>query len=390
MFKIHTLKGKLLFFFLLFGLVPFFLVVSLGLTRFDATLTEREVDHGKNLATSIGNTVSTSLANSLEEVVLLAESLGKAASPEEQSDILKRAVEENPILASASFVDQNGIQRADSGGLGIGEDKSQTEWFKVSGGEQRIYLSDVRKSIDLGKYVVNVSCPVYDREGHFIGAVTARFDLEKFAREVLTGVHILQTGFAYLYDARNGKVIFHPDGNLMGKSFEEVDPSLRTVDEFLQKNPEGTLRYAYQGVERIVFFESLKPYGHFSGKNGKDWRIATVAPLGELRAPIISMTRLILILAAAAVVAIVFFALQIGSSLANPIRRTAEALSQIAQGNLRITVEHYQSNDEVGTMTHALREMLKNLHNLVGSALHASSQVAASSEELTSSIQEVS
>ena len=390
MLSFASLKGKFLALFLVFALVPFFAVAYLALTRFETVLTEREIGNGENITRSVGGTCSTFLSNALEEAVLLAESLGRMASSEEQNAILKKIVQENPLLASASFADAKGIQVADSGGLGIGEDKSQTEWFKISGVEKKLYLSDVRKSIDLGKYVVNVSSPVYDPGGNFLGAVTVRFDLEEFTRELTEGIQILQTGYPYLYDASNGKVIAHPTRELVGKSFAEFDANLRTVDEALQRNKEGDIRYRFKGEERVVFFASLTPQGRFSQENFKDWRIASVAPTKELRAPIVEMTRLILIVAVIAVAAIVLLALRIASSLALPIRNVSRELQKVAQGELNITIQEYRSGDEVGTLTQALRQMLENLRNLVGNVLSGASQVAASSEELSSSVAEVS
>jgi methyl-accepting chemotaxis protein len=390
MLSFASLKGKFLALFLVFALVPFFAVAYLALTRFETVLTEREIGNGENITRSVGGTCSTFLSNALEEAVLLAESLGRMASSEEQNAILKKIVQENPLLASASFADAKGIQVADSGGLGIGEDKSQTEWFKASGVEKKLYLSDVRKSIDLGKYVVNVSSPVYDPGGNFLGAVTIRFDLEEFTRELTEGIQILQTGYPYLYDASNGKVIAHPTRELVGKSFAEFDANLRTVDEALQRNKEGDIRYRFKGEERVVFFASLTPQGRFSQENFKDWRIASVAPTKELRAPIVEMTRLILIVAVIAVAAIVLLALRIASSLALPIRNVSRELQKVAQGELNITIQEYRSGDEVGTLTQALRQMLENLRNLVGNVLSGASQVAASSEELSSSVAEVS
>ncbi|NSW76230.1 MAG: methyl-accepting chemotaxis protein [Candidatus Atribacteria bacterium] len=390
MLRFSTLRGKLITLFLLFALVPFFVVAYFGLTRFENALLEREIVNGKNLTRSVANTIEAILRNNLVQIKILAQELGFLTSTEEANRLLADFENTNLLIASVSLTDTNGIQIADSQGKGIGEDKSDTEWFKASGVEKKLFLSDVRMSQDLGVYILNLSAPVYDPQGTFRGVVTARLNLEELYRQLSEGVQVQKTGYLYLYDVKNERVTLHPDQTLLGKSFRDVDANLSFIDEALKGEKEAEIHYTYKGAERIVFFQSLKPSGLFSGENFKDWRIAAVAPIGELRAPVIDMFRFILILAAVAVAVIVFFAFQIGSSLANPIRKTAEALSQVAQGNLRVTVAEYRGKDEIGMMVRSLQTMLANLRDLVGKALNASSQLAASSEELTSPVQEVS
>lgn len=390
MLQFSTLRGKLIALFLLFALVPFFVVTYFGLTRFENALLEREIVNGKTLTRSVANTIEAILRNNLLQIKILAQELGFLPSTEEANRVLADFDNVNVLIASASLTDENGIQIADSQGKGIGADKSTTEWFKVSGGEKKLFLSDVRMSQDLGIHVLSLSCPVYDPQGNFRGVVTSRLNLEELYRQLSEGVQIQKTGYLYLYDAKNGRMILHPDQTLVGKSFRDVDANLSFVDETLKGQKEAEIRYVYKGAERIVLFQSLKPSGLFSGENFKEWRIASVAPMKELQAPVTHMLRFILILAAIVVAVITAFALQIGSSLANPIRKTAEALSQVAQGNLRVAVSEHRGKDEIGLMMGSLQTMLTNLRNLVGSTLNVSSQLAASSEELTSSVQEVS
>ncbi|MEN3186313.1 MAG: methyl-accepting chemotaxis protein [Atribacterota bacterium] len=385
-----TLKSKLVTFFLLFALVPFFAVTYLGLTRFQSALLEREMENGKNLTRSVANTIEAILNDNLGYIKILARELGFITSTEEINRILRDFASSSPLIASVSFTDEKGTQTADSKGLGIGEDKSTTEWFQASGVGKKLFLSDVRMSRDLGVYILNFSSPVYDPQGTFRGVVAARLNLEELYGQLSEGVQIQKTGYLYLYDVKNERMTLHPDQTLIGKSFRQVDANLAFVDQALKEQKEAAIRYVYKGAERIVFFHALKPSGFFSGENFKDWRIASVAPMAELQAPATTMLRFILILAGVVVALILVFALQIGSSLANPIRKTAQVLSQVAQGNLKTEVFQYRGKDEIGQMAESLQTMLTNLHNLVEKTLNIASQLAASSEELASSVEEVS
>ncbi len=390
MVRLTTLKGKFAFLFLLFALVPFLVVTYLSIARFQSALLEREVENGKNLTKSVSGTIEAILHNSLVQIRSLAQGLGRVTTTEEAERELVDFVSTNPLIASASLTDTSGIQIADSKGIGIGEDKSATEWFKASGVEKRLFLSDVRMSQDLGVYVLNLSSPVYDPQGNFRGVVTARLDLGELYRELSRRVTIQKTGYLYLYDVTNERMILHPDPELVGKAFREIDAKLAFVDATLKERKDAVIRYVYKGAERVVLFHALEPSGLFSGENFKNWRIASVAPTAELQAPATVMLRFFLILAAVVAIVIVVFALRIGSSLANPLRKAAEVLSQVAQGNLRVEVLKHRGKDEIGLMAVSLQTMLDNLRGLVGNTLNISSQLAASSGELASSVQEVS
>lgn len=247
----------------------------------------------------------------------------------------------------------------------------------------------MRYSQDLKTQVINVSAPLLDASGNLQGVVTLRIDPNKLYAEVTEGVKILKTGLVYVYDATGRKVIIHPWEDLRGKSFGEYDKEAAVADEGLSKDTEGILEYTLKGVRRIVFFNTLKPRGLFSGENLKNWRVASVAPLSELREPVTEMLRFILLLAGVVVAGIVFFSLQIASSLALPIRSVAQTLEAVAKGNLRVTVREYRRSDEVGLLSRSLSTMVGALRGIVERVLSHSSSLAASSEELTSSVQEV-
>lgn len=127
LFRTMSLRGKLLVYFLLFALVPFFLAVYFGLSRFEATLITREVENARNLTILAGDALSRALDRALSEAIVLAQTLRGGLFKDQIEKALRDAVERDPVLASASLVNGQGVQIADSGGLGIGEDKSQTD-----------------------------------------------------------------------------------------------------------------------------------------------------------------------------------------------------------------------------------------------------------------------
>ncbi|MGQ9746490.1 MAG: methyl-accepting chemotaxis protein, partial [Candidatus Caldatribacteriaceae bacterium] len=383
------LREKFVLLFLLFGLLPFFAVVYFGMQRFQTTVVTNQEENIAALAEEGADLLSISFYDFLKEAYLTALALSKAQTPEEITTTLKEVDDENPLIVSASFADSSGIQVADSQNLGIGKDKSSTEWFQTSGKSHKLHLSSIYMSQDLGKLTINASAPVFDPQGNFKGVVTLRLDLEKSYQDTIGKIKILSSGYFYLYDAAMDKIQLHPDKDSWGKSFAEIDPNLAFVKEEFHKE-KGVIEYVYKGAPRTVFFESLPPWGLFSGENHKDWRVAAVVPTQELLAPVTTMWHFLLIMAAVVVVAIVIFSWRFALSFANPIHHASQVLEKVAQGDLTAGVQEERRSDELGTLSQSLKTMLDKMRSLIHTILNISSQLAASSEEVSASVQEVS
>lgn len=84
-----------------------------------------------------------------------------------------------------------------------------------------------------------------------------------------------------------------------------------------------------------------------------------------------------------------FFSFLISRNISNPIKKIASLLHDIANGDLTKRIEH-KSKDEVGLLFQSANLMVSSLKSIIQDVDHASSQVAASSEELTAGANESS
>ena len=100
-----------------------------------------------------------------------------------------------------------------------------------------------------------------------------------------------------------------------------------------------------------------------------------------------------LIIVSAIIYAIIILSsILLRKSIKNPIQKTVEYLSQIAEGNLSISIENklLVRKDEIGTLTNALYIMKYKLKEIVENILTGSNSIAAASEQMSSTSQEVS
>ncbi len=91
------------------------------------------------------------------------------------------------------------------------------------------------------------------------------------------------------------------------------------------------------------------------------------------------------------------FAYFLSRRITKPIVRATEIATKISQGDLSITVEESKSNDEIGKLLNAEKQMVSNLRSIISEVSNSSQsvyasaqQIAASGTEMNSSIQQIS
>ncbi|MCX7730257.1 MAG: methyl-accepting chemotaxis protein [Candidatus Caldatribacterium sp.] len=383
--------GRLLVLFLLLSLAPLAFLTWFSANRFQEALTSREFANAEIIVAKVAKEFAATLSRNLEYALFLAQDArihSSTISNEEKSKVLAEFVRNHPLVLSASFLDASGVQVADSQGK-VGENKSDLDWFKVPKETGKPYLGDIRVSRDLGVYVLNVSAPVYNENGEFIGVVGFRMDPAKLGDEASSGVRFAESGYVFVYCAEHRDFISHPDKSLIGKTLKDV--GLGFLDEHFKKD-EGIVRYTFQGVDTFALFAKVAPYRYFSEENWKNWRVVGTFPVAELLKPVQMQVRFSSFLLAAFGVVVAFLAFVLSGNFVAPIKRMALYLRSLAQGDLASCGDLADTarKDELGAMARAFVQMVQNWKGVVGRVANHATTLAASSEELTSSVQEVS
>lgn len=92
---------------------------------------------------------------------------------------------------------------------------------------------------------------------------------------------------------------------------------------------------------------------------------------------------LTLIISLIALISGIFIALYMGRIITKPVLKIARVAEQIAEGNLTIDDLMINNRDEIGDLALSFNKMKKNLHSLIQQVALSSTEVAASSQELT-------
>ena len=182
----------------------------------------------------------------------------------DDADVLGAKLENMRLLAGqeralVGFESDGRAQLQPYTALPSGFDARVRDWYIAGKGARGVavtepYLSQVGEVSWRFAY----AAPIEDNKGQFVGVVAANKKFEHIAKEV-TSTRV-EGGYAYMID-KAGKIIAHPDGTVVGKTFVELDSALKSLQEHMVKNTEGFYVYAVQGVSKMVAFSTVEKTG---------------------------------------------------------------------------------------------------------------------------------
>ena len=218
----------------------------------------------------------------------------------------------------------------------------------------RLEISEVMASRNSGQPIVVIAVPV--KEGETVrGVIFAALDLNWFSSKFVTKTKVLETGYAFLYDAR-GQTLAHKDTSKILKI--KID-QFEWGRQMLQAR-NGQLEYVYDGVvKKLAFRQSATLH----------WGAAVTVAMSELYAPLRQMAITITMIGAGVLMLGILMMILTAGSIARPIQRVTDALMTGAE-------QIRSAAGQVSTASQSLAE--------------GASTQAASIEETSSSLEEIS
>lgn len=245
-------------------------------------------------------------------------------------------------------------------------DPRTRDWYKQSMEQKgKILVSSPYKDAAVDNMVVTISKTTKDHSGVISVDITLDY-ITKLTNQVTIG----NEGYAFLLD-ENMHFISHPSG----------EGGAKVQDDFINRmyeQEQGAFDYTREGNEQFLTYMTNELTG---------WKIGGTlfkAEIEEEAAPILNRTVAVILIALVIGAVIVFFIVQ---SVLKPIKVLKEQAHTISQGNLTEEIK-VTTNDEIGQLGAAFRDMQESLKNLVGKIEKNTELVASSSEELTASAEQ--
>ena len=238
--------------------------------------------------------------------------------------------------------------------------------------------------------------------GTGISVEEAKERAKKEAISLINNTRYGDNDYFYILDG-NAKVKAHLDPGMRGRDLTDLKDAtgnyfIRELVSMAKSRDQGSLEYLWPKLGsdepelKIVYFKYFKQW---------DWILATGVYVGELynkiahkekqirtkiRNHIIFMAVTISVLVIVAFFWVVFMSKKY---IEAPLSEVVEMAGTLAQGNLDIRI-NVRSEDEIGRLQAAMKQMVASLTNIVTEVQGAVSNVASGSEELSSTSEQLS
>lgn len=248
--------------------------------------------------------------------------------------------------------------------------------------ERDVIWSDPYQDAALNGLVITTSTPVMDIQNRFQGVAAMDIQLTHIT-DLVSGIQVGKTGYAFLVDDKNRLIAFPEQGY---SDFGITDETARlgeimdsttlpdAAPEFFQilntvaDSPEGLFTINIGEAEHFVAHQQIPEV---------QYNLVIIVPSGELltEASIVSSqiaveTRNTIIFSLFLIALIFAFAsaisLGISNRLTTPLKSLTEVANKIISGDLQAKAD-VQSRDEIGTLAETLNAMTSNLRGSIQS-----------------------
>lgn len=386
-----TIRQKLIFYTLLLVVLPF--VISNIATSYYMNVNYKQ--ELKNNNTILAQSLSDQVTAFIQRGFAITEQISynsdvKSFDGEKQKKVIMDVIEKNDYFDLLYTQGTDGMQTArTSGELG---DRSNRWWFIKVVDEKSSFVSKSYYSISSNTPVTTIAMPIYNESKDFIGVMGA--DIKLTALQEVVDKYSEGSRYAFVIDGE-GVVIAHPDkaqvselynyvtmkktvlkldssgtpvkdkdGNQVTQEQEITVPNkLQEIVGLALSGKSGSATYDNnEGVKVISAFHSINLPG-----SSDNWAVITVENQEDAMSFITGTQLFSIIICVFAIIVTFFLVNFLARKIADPIKKSAEYLNQIAKGDFKVDVDekYLTSKDEIGTIATSIKEMQDSLRNLV-------------------------
>jgi PAS domain S-box-containing protein len=346
------IQGRLIFFSLLFALVPVAIVGIVAFFQARETLQKQIGANVLELAGEAGSTLEQFVEFRQDDVEVIARSpilTSLFTLSEEREDYLDLLREIYGVYAAFYVTDVNGqIIAATNQTAG---DQSGQPWYQEAR-EGHVYASDVYYLLSAQRIVITVSAPIHNTRGDFLGALAGHIDA-RYLFDVIGQTQVGQNGEVLLVN-REGRVVVDAHTENAFTDFSD----LPAVQAALAGESGTIIAQDPEDAELALF-----AYAPLEGVEG--WYALGILPLAELNAPINALAANMALIAVIAAAVISVIVLVVARRIVHPIRLLTASAQQIATGNLAADIP-VQTHDEIGVLADTFRSMAGQLQDFIG------------------------
>ena len=231
-------------------------------------------------------------------------------------------------------------------------DVTSRPWYKVKDLGSTLLVPPYADT-STGKTIVSLVSPVFEPgTRNVVGFAGIDLLLDTLGENFKT-YKLGETGF-FILCSDDGRIIYHPDSEMLDKSVDEMDISEAALTAVKSGESSG-ISYEFEGTD---------VYGVTQPVGDTGWMVLTGLPdeeHGKIVKGLNTRAGIIIVAGALAIALIIYL---IAKSIINPMKRLAEGVERIADGELDVSID-VRTNDEVGLIADGVRKTTDRLSQYV-------------------------
>ena len=231
-------------------------------------------------------------------------------------------------------------------------DVTSRPWYKVKDLGATLLVPPYADT-STGKTIVSLVSPVFEPgTRNVVGFAGIDLLLDTLGENFKT-YKLGETGF-FILCSDDGRIIYHPDPEMLDKSVDEMDISEEALAA-LKSGESSGISYEFEGTD---------VYGVTQPVGDTGWMVLTGLPdeeHGKIVKGLNTRAGIIIVAGALAIALIIYL---IAKSIINPMKRLAEGVERIADGELDVSID-VRTNDEVGLIADGVRKTTDRLSQYV-------------------------
>ncbi len=384
-----SIKQKLVVYTILLVALPFIISIASNNIYMKESY-EKELEANNKL---LANSIADQVAAFIEEGYSLTEQLAlsnevKNFVAADQKNALMNVYDKHSYFDLLYIQDANGMQTArTSGELG---DRSNRWWFIEVKDNETSFVSKSYYTLATNTPVTTIAMPIYDNKNKLAGVMAADLKLDELQNRVQK--YSEGSKYSFIIDG-DGVVIAHPDIEQVSELYnyitskktvlkldengsvvvedgnqvtEEQDIEVPdTLSEIVAKalNGEyGTATYKNNdGIDVVSAYQSIALPG-----TSDNWAVVTVENKSDAMKFITDSQFFSIIICVITLIIAAVIVRIVAGRIAGPIKKSADYLKVIAQGDFTIDVDEkmLSSKDEIGIIANGIQGMKDSLKHL--------------------------
>lgn len=292
-------------------------------------------------------------------------------------------MEQLKVISNILGAEHCGIINSEGINLETQKNVSNFEYFQYPKNNKENYISSplVYENNSVKVSVIMISAPII-YNNNFEGIVFFAIDGKKISNNV-SEIKFGNSGSTGILNS-DGIIIAYPDYNLVLEQFSAIelaktDPKMSSLAEIQKKqmNKEsGYDSYSYDSVKNNISYTPIE--------NSNGWSINVSISREELMRPVAISSNVSVTIGAIAVIFCAILALKIANGISNPIKICIERIQKLSQGDIYSSIPIIHSNDEIGTLSMATKNIVETLKDVIADETYLLSEMANSNFDIKS------